>query len=983
MKSKIDFARKLTEFLLSNNDVVSGKYLFEIDKLATIPKIGNKVVYDFEIIYEWVLTKSRCPFTKIKVDTNDIKKLHMEIFDVCANWIIRFYCSNLNDSMDLKLKKNIETEILSNLSINRLQKILKAKNISKISKEMKNQRSVDTSNIDSNIIDKINFNSFDSINDKDVFQILFNFYLSKKKDNCNQSLLNLACCHEEGLGTDKNKTQAKKIYISLSDKGNDYARYKLGLIYEQENNIKKSINYYLDASKQGHEHSLSKILTNHKNTLAKNKDDLLLVRLLHKTSKKGYDSHQYALGSHYLRHAKLIHEYKEKINNYALAMYGEARFWLEQSAKLGNINAKNKLKSIPNFITEIEILTKNNKIKNIKQILSNKKKYAKSIFILYLIFKNRINQDTKSNINKNETAKFEVDCLKESAENGYLKAQFLLGLLYCNSYKYIENDLFEAFKWFKKAAEQNCPLSQFILGTMYNEGKGVEKNYKEAFKWYLKSANNGNASAQNNLASLYEYGLGTDKNLENACKWYLKSANNGLSNAQNSLAYMYKHGIGIEKNLRKSFEWRLKSASQGHDIAQYYLGDMYSNGEGVEKSLSEAFKWFLRSANNGNKQAQYQLYIIYKNGVGVKKDLYESFRWCLRAANNGNPFAQCDLAVLYEDGLGTSKNLKEAFRWYLASSKQGNGCAQMKLAMMYYHGNGIELDYKLAYKWLLESAKKGYSYAQYNLGLMHYSGKGVNKNYKNAFEWFLKASNNGHALAQNNLANMYLTGDGVERNSKEAYKWFSKSSNNGCFIGMNNLGLLYKKGDGVGKDLCQAFKLFQKVAINGLDSGQNNLAIMYANGEGVDQNHKEALKWFLKSANQGYIPAQNNLGAFYENGLGKPKDLKEAFKWYLKSANNGSSSAQYKVSLMYENGDGTDKNIMLAFDYCSKAAHSKDDKALYRLAVMYNNGIGTNKDTEKAYNYFLESSKLGNKDAILWIEQHDNNKKSNVKLSYF
>jgi len=41
----------------------------------------------------------------------------------------------------------------------------------------------------------------------------------------------------------------------------------------------------------------------------------------------------------------------------------------------------------------------------------------------------------------------------------------------------IEQDMAEAFKWLKLSADQNDPLSQYLLGDMYRLGEGVEKNY--------------------------------------------------------------------------------------------------------------------------------------------------------------------------------------------------------------------------------------------------------------------------------------------------------------------------------------------------------------------------------------------------------------------------------------------------------------------------------------------------------------------------
>ena len=49
----------------------------------------------------------------------------------------------------------------------------------------------------------------------------------------------------------------------------------------------------------------------------------------------------------------------------------------------------------------------------------------------------------------------------------------------------------EAFKWFRKAAEQGHAKAQYNLGLMYDKGQGVPQDYAEAVKWYRLAAEQG------------------------------------------------------------------------------------------------------------------------------------------------------------------------------------------------------------------------------------------------------------------------------------------------------------------------------------------------------------------------------------------------------------------------------------------------------------------------------------------------------------
>jgi TPR repeat protein len=48
----------------------------------------------------------------------------------------------------------------------------------------------------------------------------------------------------------------------------------------------------------------------------------------------------------------------------------------------------------------------------------------------------------------------------------------------------------------RQAAESGEVLAQLKLGVMFDEGDGVQSDVYEAVKWYRKAAENGNAEAQ-------------------------------------------------------------------------------------------------------------------------------------------------------------------------------------------------------------------------------------------------------------------------------------------------------------------------------------------------------------------------------------------------------------------------------------------------------------------------------------------------------
>jgi TPR repeat protein len=68
-----------------------------------------------------------------------------------------------------------------------------------------------------------------------------------------------------------------------------------------------------------------------------------------------------------------------------------------------------------------------------------------------------------------------VNLFRESAEQGYARAQFQLGVMYKLGIGVPKNDT-ESVRWYRLAADQNIADAQMFLGAAYTLGKGVVKN---------------------------------------------------------------------------------------------------------------------------------------------------------------------------------------------------------------------------------------------------------------------------------------------------------------------------------------------------------------------------------------------------------------------------------------------------------------------------------------------------------------------------
>jgi TPR repeat protein len=83
----------------------------------------------------------------------------------------------------------------------------------------------------------------------------------------------------------------------------------------------------------------------------------------------------------------------------------------------------------------------------------------------------------------------------------------------------VPEDVAEAAKWYRMAAEQGLASAQFNLGLSYVSGEGVPEDVAEAVKWYRMAAEQGLAEAQSELGARYAEGDGVPEDVVTAYMW--------------------------------------------------------------------------------------------------------------------------------------------------------------------------------------------------------------------------------------------------------------------------------------------------------------------------------------------------------------------------------------------------------------------------------------------------------------------------------
>jgi len=152
------------------------------------------------------------------------------------------------------------------------------------------------------------------------------------------------------------------------------------------------------------------------------------------------------------------------------------------------------------------------------------------------------------------------------------------------------------FETVKRAAEQGDVKAQYLLGTMYAQGRGVTQNRTESAKWIQKAAEQGNAQARTSLGFLYAEGLGVTQNYTEAAKWFRLAAEQGNADAQAGLGFLCENGLGIAKNLVEAAKWYSKAAEQGNANAKAALGEMHDEAAQPRDSAVETLSSEIQQA---------------------------------------------------------------------------------------------------------------------------------------------------------------------------------------------------------------------------------------------------------------------------------------------------------------------------------------------------------------------------------------------------
>ena len=342
----------------------------------------------------------------------------------------------------------------------------------------------------------------------------------------------------------------------------------------------------------------------------------------------------------------------------------------------------------------LEMLYNLEQIKEIQYVktLDDKLKEAEMLFSVY------------------ETEKL-FPLLNELVDYGYVKAKYMLALLYETGCAGLERDNQKSMELIAECVKEGYdPAVARELLPWLNDEKDMNEEEEEQQAeimvgllddLYRLGCQGEKFAAQECGRWFRDIGTDTDIDTELVMEMFNKEP---LVLSYWHLASMYDKGQGVEKDYKKSFELYQKAANFGYNPAKYKIGRCLEHGWGCEKNEKEAFSYYVRAKEHGNLSAYNTVGSCYLNGFGVETNDDMAFKLFMEGAIKGNIAATSNVVWAYENGRGVSRDYLKAIEWF---KKANNDYSNRHLGFIYLNGKGVSVDKELAKQYFQKAADMG------------------------------------------------------------------------------------------------------------------------------------------------------------------------------------------------------------------------------------------------------------------------------------
>lgn len=414
-----------------------------------------------------------------------------------------------------------------------------------------------------------------------------------------------------------------------------------------------------------------------------------------------------------------------------------------------------------------------------------------------------------------------------------------------------------------------------------------ENKFEEAFKLYKKAADNGDAYAHFCVASAYSYGDGVDVDTLLFKQYLEKAAKGGCEEAIFERAMNIFYGkLGYSKNEDEAIKIVSKLVKNTNNayVLSGYARELLYEKDMFDQDKNKALSILKKIEDKDSPQYNYVMGQVYCEGAGDEEINYKKAIECFeKAYKRGHKNSALFLGDLYFNGTDEiEKNHSKSIEWYKKGSERNLSSCMISLAQIYLSEDSTLQKFHNPQKGieLVNKAMKHLDGEAYTLmGALYQDGKYVEKNDKKALELFKKATDLKSSSGAFNLGLIYMEGIGCDKNYQKGVKAWEKAVEFGDGSAANNLYCYYygTAYDMKKKDKQKAKNYLMKGAELGDAFAQKNLAWLYFNGSDIiKKNENQGFIYAKLAADQGQADACEMVADCYERGIGTNRDPKKA-----------------------------------------------------------------------------------------------------------
>ena len=438
----------------------------------------------------------------------------------------------------------------------------------------------------------------------------------------------------------------------------------------------------------------------------------------------------------------------------------------------------------------------------------------------------------------------------------------------------------QAYRQLLPLARKQDARAMYLVGIMYQTGRGVPQDDATAAEWHEASAKLGDASGQYALARMVIEGRGVVKSRERGIGLLRLAAAQGQPEAT---ALLTRLGVGPQPAPAGGTGAAVPAASPAPSITAAPI----------------AFAPAATSTTAAGKPAPTVFTPLDRGAAQASMGALRSLLQRLAAADDANarrglPFIALDFARQYwhVESVGDVPLANEFARTArefaatlvplageMSASQQPE--AQAVAGLMIRLAGAPNPALLTGCPATIAAAQSGFAFAWFQ-GARCIAERDASQ----AGDWMRAAAVAGHAGAQESVGRSCI--EGGAKNWPCAIEWLGRAARAGRTSAMAAIGwTLANQPAAEEDDYRQAMNWYERAAMAGDVFAMNNLAALLERGPEILRNASGARRWYGAAARTGFAPAQYNLGRLLAAGIGGAADRTEAAEWLRKAAATG------------------------------------------------------------------------------------------------